>query len=89
MDVRYVNVTKRFGKSLVVDQLNLAAGDGELVVLHAVVPGWRGYRMNGCGLAQDRHDRVGRIGARRGGDAGDAAAESREAQPVVVHGESA
>ena len=33
MDVRYVNVTKMFGQALVVDQLNLAAGDGELIVL--------------------------------------------------------
>ena len=33
MDVRYENVTKLFGGSTVVDQLNLAAEDGELVVL--------------------------------------------------------
>jgi multiple sugar transport system ATP-binding protein len=33
MDVRYENVTKLFGGSAVVDQLNLAAEDGELVVL--------------------------------------------------------
>ena len=33
MDVRYENVTKLFGGSTVVDQLNLAADDGELVVL--------------------------------------------------------
>lgn len=33
MDVRFVNVTKRFGKSEVVDHLNLNAEDGEFVVL--------------------------------------------------------
>ena len=33
MDVRFENVTKTFGRSAVVDQLNLAAEDGELVVL--------------------------------------------------------
>jgi multiple sugar transport system ATP-binding protein len=33
MDVRYENVTKLFGGSAVVDQLNLTAEDGELVVL--------------------------------------------------------
>ena len=33
MDVRFENVTKTFGHSAVVDQLNLAAEDGELVVL--------------------------------------------------------
>jgi multiple sugar transport system ATP-binding protein len=33
MDVRFENVTKMFGQSAVVDQLNLAAEDGELVVL--------------------------------------------------------
>ncbi len=33
MDVRYENVTKLFGGSTVVDQLNLAAEDSELVVL--------------------------------------------------------
>ncbi len=33
MDVRFENVTKRFGQSAVVDQLSLAAEDGELVVL--------------------------------------------------------
>lgn len=33
MDVRFENVTKMFGQSPVVDQLNLAAEDGELVVL--------------------------------------------------------
>ena len=33
MDVRFENVTKTFGRSAVVDQLNLSAEDGELVVL--------------------------------------------------------
>ncbi len=33
MDVRFENVSKTFGKSAVVDQLNLASDDGELVVL--------------------------------------------------------
>jgi multiple sugar transport system ATP-binding protein len=33
MDVRFENVTKTFDRSVVVDQLNLAAEDGELVVL--------------------------------------------------------
>jgi multiple sugar transport system ATP-binding protein len=33
MDVRFDNVTKMFGQSAVVDQLNLASDDGELVVL--------------------------------------------------------
>src|SRR5882724_10215045 len=33
MDIRFENVTKLFGRSAVVDQLNLAAEDGELVVL--------------------------------------------------------
>ena len=33
MDVRFENVTKLFGRSAVVDQLTLASGDGELVVL--------------------------------------------------------
>jgi multiple sugar transport system ATP-binding protein len=33
MDVRFENVTKLFGQAPVVDQLNLAAEDGELVVL--------------------------------------------------------
>jgi multiple sugar transport system ATP-binding protein len=33
MDVRFEHVTKRFGQAVVVDQLNLAALDGEFVVL--------------------------------------------------------
>jgi len=33
MDVRFVDVTKRFGKTEVVDQLNLHTDDGEFVVL--------------------------------------------------------
>src|SRR5882672_1325639 len=33
MDVRFENVTKLFGRSAVVNRLNLAAEDGELVVL--------------------------------------------------------
>jgi multiple sugar transport system ATP-binding protein len=33
MDVRFENVTKTFGQSAVVDHLNLASEDGELVVL--------------------------------------------------------
>lgn len=33
MDVKFKNVSKKFGPSTVVDELNLAVGDGEFVVL--------------------------------------------------------
>ncbi len=33
MDVRFVNVSKKFGGAFVVEELNLAVGDGEFVVL--------------------------------------------------------
>jgi multiple sugar transport system ATP-binding protein len=33
MDVRFENITKTFGRKVVVDDLNLAVGDGEFVVL--------------------------------------------------------
>ena len=33
MDVKFIDVTKRFGDSLAVDRLNLAIDDGEFVVL--------------------------------------------------------